>query len=377
MARARCEFSGTSTCRNCAPPPCWSRALSSINAFQAFALQYVLPTDPGGPANSTLVLGLLVLKYGFQYFRMGDAAAVSVVMFALIMAVTLVQLWFNRRARGTTRERRRGTRNERARSVRCGSDLIALVIAVLFAFPIWFMVTSAFKAETEIEAIPMHLLPWQFQGLAQFRLAAEIAPMWTYFLNSWLYALTHVGVTVFFGALAGFGFAKYRFPGRGLLFLAVLSTIMVPFQVLVVPLFIEVKALGWENSYPGLLIPGMMNAFGVFMMRQYASDLPDELLEAARVDGASEFRIFLQIALPLLLPALASLAIIVFIWSWGAFLWPLVIVQDKALNVLSVGLTTYTQPYQRRSRCGARRWRPRRWRPSRSRRCSSSSSATS
>ncbi len=223
--------------------------------------------------------------------------------------------------------------------------LIALVIAVLFAFPIWFMVTSAFKAETEIEAIPMHLLPWQFQGLAQFRLAAEIAPMWTYFLNSWLYALCHVGVTVFFGALAGFGFAKYRFPGRGVLFLAVLSTIMVPFQVLVVPLFIEVKALGWENSYPGLLIPGMMNAFGVFMMRQYATDLPDELLEAARVDGASEFRIFLQIALPLLLPALASLAIIVFIWSWGAFLWPLVIVQDKALNVLSVGLTTYTQPY--------------------------------
>src|SRR5262249_28565557 len=88
-----------------------------------------------------------------------------------------------------------------------------------------------------------------------------------------------------------------RFPGRGLLFLAVLSTVMVPFQVLVVPLFIEVKAFGWENSYP---VPGMMNAFGVLMMRQYASELPDELLEAARVDGASEFRIFLQIALPLL-----------------------------------------------------------------------------
>lgn len=207
------------------------------------------------------------------------------------------------------------------------------------------MVTSAFKAETEIEAIPMHLVPWDFQGLAQFRLAAEIAPLWIYFLNSWIYALTHVVVTVFFGALAGFGFAKYRFPGRGLLFLAVLSTIMVPFQVLVVPLFIQVKAFGWENSYAGLLIPGMMNAFGVFMMRQYSSDLPDELLEAARIDGASEFRIFLQIALPLLLPALASLAIIVFIWSWGAFLWPLVIVQDKALNVLSVGLTTYTLPY--------------------------------
>jgi ABC-type glycerol-3-phosphate transport system permease component len=97
----------------------------------------------------------------------------------------------------------------------------------------------------------------------------------------------------------------------------------------------------------------MMNAFGVFMMRQYASDLPDELLEAARVDGASEFRIFVQIALPLLLPALASLAIIVFIWSWGAFLWPLVIVQDKELNVLSVGMTAYSQPFQREPMWGA------------------------
>jgi ABC-type glycerol-3-phosphate transport system permease component len=225
--------------------------------------------------------------------------------------------------------------------------MIATAAAAIFAFPIWFMATSAFKAESEVHAIPLHLLPHHFQGFAQFRQAAEIAPLWRYFLNSWIYSASHVAVTVFLGALAGFGFAKYRFPGRTLLFLAVLSTIMVPFQVLVVPLFIEVKLLGWENSYAGLIIPGMMNAFGVFMMRQYASDLPDELIEAARVDGAGEFHIFLRIALPLLLPALASLAIIVFIWAWGNFLWPLVIVQDKNLNVLSVGMTSYSQPYQR------------------------------
>ena len=223
--------------------------------------------------------------------------------------------------------------------------LVALAAAVVFAFPIFFMITSAFKAEPEIQAIPIHWLPHDFQWLARFREAAEFAPLFRYFANSSLYAAVHVIVTVFFGALAGFGFAKYRFPGRTILFLFVISTIMIPFQILVVPLFIEIKTFGWQNSYPGLLIPGMMNAFGVFMMRQYASDLPDELLEAARVDGASEFRIFAQIALPLLLPALASLAIIVFIWSWGAFLWPLVIVQDKSLSVLSVGLATYTQPY--------------------------------
>ena len=142
---------------------------------------------------------------------------------------------------------------------------MAVVAAAIFAFPIWFMASSAFKAEAEVQAIPMHFFPHHFQGLAQFRQAAEIAPLWRYFLNSWIYAASHVGITVFFGALAGFGFAKYRFPGRTLLFVAVLSTIMVPFQVLVVPLFVEVKWFGWENSYAGLIIPGMMNAFGVFM----------------------------------------------------------------------------------------------------------------
>ena len=185
------------------------------------------------------------------------------------------------------------------RRARPGLFLVGLLAAVIFAFPIWFMVTSAFKAETEIQAIPIHWWPHEFQGLARFREAADFAPLWRYLFNSTLYSVVHVAVTVFFGALAGFGFAKYRFPGRTVLFFFVLSTPMIPFQVLVVPLFIEVKAFGWENSYPGLIIPGMMNALGVFMMRQYIADLPDELLEAGRIDGAGEFQMFLGIVLPL------------------------------------------------------------------------------
>ena len=125
----------------------------------------------------------------------------------------------------------------------------------------------------------------------------------------------------------------------------VISTLMVPFQILVIPLFIEINFFGWQNSYAGLLMPGLLNAFGVFMMRQYAAELPDELIEAARVDGASEPYIFLRIILPLLGPALTSLGIIVFVWSWGAFLWPLVAVQDRSLYVLSIGLSGYVQPY--------------------------------
>lgn len=231
--------------------------------------------------------------------------------------------------------------------------LVAALVAATSAFPIWFMVTSSFKAETEVLAIPVHWLPHEFQGFGRFLEAADYAPLWRYLGNSLLLALVHVVVTVFFGALAGFGFAKYRFPGRGVLFFFVICTLMIPFQILVVPLFIEIKAFGWENSYPGLIIPGMMNAFGVFMMRQYAADLPNELLEAGRVDGAGEFHMFLRLVLPLLAPALTSLAIIVFIWAWGSFLWPLVIVQDRELTVLAVGLTNYSQPYQHAPMWGA------------------------
>jgi ABC-type glycerol-3-phosphate transport system permease component len=230
---------------------------------------------------------------------------------------------------------------------------IALTAALLFAFPLWFMATSAFKAEPEIQAIPIHWLPYDFQWFRQFKLAGQIAPLWLYFTNSMIFSLAHVAGTVLFGAMAGFGFAKYRFPGRTLLFLLVISTLMVPFQILVVPLFIEIKYFGWENSYTGLIMPGLINAFGVFMMRQYAEQLPDELLEAARVDGASEPYIFLRIVLPLLAPALVSLGIIVFIWAWGAFLWPLVVVQDRGLYVLSVGLSSYVQTYNTEPTWGA------------------------
>jgi multiple sugar transport system permease protein len=128
---------------------------------------------------------------------------------------------------------------------------------------------------------------------------------------------------------------------------------MIPQQILVVPLFVEIKYLGWVNTYWGLIAPGLMNAFGVFMMRQFIAEVPNEIIEAGRADGAGEIQIFVILVLPLLLPALASLAIVIFIWSWGNFLWPLVAVSDEKLAVLAVGITNYTQPYQRQPMWGA------------------------
>ena len=229
---------------------------------------------------------------------------------------------------------------------------VAALVAVLFFFPVYFMVASAFEDDLRIIARGFNPLTDDFQGIRQFTRAFELAPLATYLKNSMLLAVLNVSVTLIASAAAGYGFARFRFPGRTLLFFFVISTMMIPPQILVVPLFVEVRHFGWINSYPGLIIPGIMNAFGVFIMRQYCSDIPGDLIHAARADGAAEWQIFIFIVLPLLVPALVSLGIIVFIWTWGNFLWPLVAVSDEKLAVLATGITSYTQPYQRQPMWG-------------------------
>jgi len=226
---------------------------------------------------------------------------------------------------------------------------LALVLAVAFVFPMYFMVTSGFKDEDEVLAVPIHWLPQNFQGLAQYQVAFNYQPILRFFGNSLLVAVVDVVVTVFFSALAGYAFAKIPFRWKQFLFLFVLSTLMIPFQILVVPLYAEMHFLGWVNNYGGLIIPGIMNAFGVFMMRQFAFGIPNELLDAARVDGAGEARIFWRIVLPLLAPACASLATIIFLFSWNNFLWPLIIAQSSDLYTLPVGMQVFAQPYEQRS----------------------------
>jgi ABC-type glycerol-3-phosphate transport system permease component len=226
--------------------------------------------------------------------------------------------------------------------------LIALALALSFGFPLYFMITGSFKAEEEILATPFRWLPEQFQGGAQYQRAFEYAPVGRFFFNSAFIAVINVVVTVFFSALAGYGFAKFNFRFKQFYFLFVLSTLMVPFQILVVPLYVQMRIFGWTDSYWGLIMPGIMNAFGVFLMRQFAYSIPDELLDAARIDGANEPLIFWRIVFPLLAPASASLAIIIFLFSWNNFLWPLIIVQNPDLYTLPVGMQAFSLPYQSR-----------------------------
>lgn len=220
-----------------------------------------------------------------------------------------------------------------------------LISGVLFTcLPIFYMVTSSFKTEAEIFAVPIHWFPHEFQGLDNYTKALQVAPFGQFFLNSVIVSVTRVLGILFFSALAGYGLAKYAFPGNRFCFLLILSTMMVPFQVLLLPLYVLVYQLNWVNTYMGLIIPGMVSAFGVFLMRQFCLTIPDELLDAARIDGAGEFRIFLAIVFPLLAPPLATLAILTFMWSWNSLFWPMIVATRPNVMTLTVGMTFFQQP---------------------------------
>jgi ABC-type glycerol-3-phosphate transport system permease component len=221
--------------------------------------------------------------------------------------------------------------------------LAAIAGLLIFFVPVYYMVSTSVKDESEVFALPIHWIPHEFQP-ENYLEAFAVAPFGRYFVNSGIVALAVVASTLLFSALAGYGFAKFTFPGRNIAFLFVLSTMMVPFQVLLIPLYLVVYLFGWTNSYAGLIIPGALSAFGVFLMRQFCVTLPDELLDAARIDGAGEITIFWRVVLPLLKPALASLAIITFLNSWNNFLWPLIVVNKSALFTLPVGMTAFQQP---------------------------------
>ena len=161
---------------------------------------------------------------------------------------------------------------------------------------------------------------------------------WT--LNSFIYSAVSVVVILLTAAMAGYAFAKKRFPGRGVIFWSFLATLMVPTQATLIPMFLLVSKLDGVNTFWGLIVPTLVNSQAVFLMRQFIRDLPDELFDAANVDGASEWRIFWRIVLPLTRPILATLGIFVFLWHWNDFLWPLVLAQSDDMRVLTVGLAT-------------------------------------
>ena len=212
---------------------------------------------------------------------------------------------------------------------------------VAMVTPFVWMLLSSVKPESEIREVPPTWLPQDFTLDNYQRLFSQL-DFPTYFFNSVVVAVAVTLGNLAFCSMLGYALAKLDFPGKRLLFLVVMGTLMVPGVALFVPLFVLVNNLGMVNSFPGLILPFLVAPFGVFLMRQFILGLPDELIAAARVDGAGEMRIFFSVIVPLCGPALATLAILTFLGSWNNFLWPLVVAQTEDKYTLPVALALYS-----------------------------------
>jgi multiple sugar transport system permease protein/alpha-1,4-digalacturonate transport system permease protein len=215
--------------------------------------------------------------------------------------------------------------------------LLLLVGAGLMLFPIYWIGATAVRPRGEIfdaviAIIPSHV-SWE-----NFRLLWQRQPLFDWMANSLFIAIVGVVITVFANLLCGYTFAKFRFPGRNILFFAILGALMIPIQVILVPEFLITAWLGLLNSPWGVILPRAAEAFGIFMVRQFMVSIPDELIEAARLDGAGEFHIFTRIVLPLSRPIIAVLVIFTFMWRWNDFAWPLVVLTDHDAYTLPLGL---------------------------------------
>jgi multiple sugar transport system permease protein len=212
-----------------------------------------------------------------------------------------------------------------------------ILLSLWMLLPFYWMISASLMTSKEIIQMPPPLVP-EFPQWHNYVRVTEVVDLGRSYLNSLLVTgLTVLGI-LFTSSLAGFAFAKYQFPGRNVLFSMILATMMIPFFVILIPVFYVVKQFGWTNNYAGLIMPGLVSAYGIFMMRQFILTLPDELLDAARIDGANEFRIYWQIILPLTGPALATLGVFNMISVWNSFLWPLLIAQSSDLYTVPLAL---------------------------------------
>jgi ABC-type glycerol-3-phosphate transport system permease component len=206
--------------------------------------------------------------------------------------------------------------------------LYALLItgAIISIFPLYWMVISSLQSRGETFVLPPNL--WVSTPVWQNYLTVfEKTNFATGFVNSTFVTVVKTFFTLLFSAMGGFAFAKYNFPGRDGLFVFLLGTMMIPGIVTLIPIFMVIVSLGWVDTYEALIIPGLASAFGIFLMRQYMLTIPDELLAAARIDGAGDLRIFFQVALPMSMPPLITLAIFTFFANWNDLLWPVIIIR--------------------------------------------------
>lgn len=219
-----------------------------------------------------------------------------------------------------------------------------LILALLSLAPLLWMLSVSFMPTGGASRFPPPLLP-SVPTLENYRALFERIGMGGYFLNSVLVSCATTVLSLAINAVAGYAFAKLRFAGRERIFRALLAALVIPSQVAMLPLFLMLKQMGLVNSYAGVVVPALASIFGIFLVRQYARSIPDELIEAARIDGAGEWRIFGSIVLPMLKPVLVTLAIFTFMGTWNDFMWPLIVLTDQSNYTLPVALASLSREH--------------------------------
>lgn len=226
--------------------------------------------------------------------------------------------------------------------------IVAVIIAIAWALPLVWVVSGSFKGHFDLVGPERHFLPldptlgnWQNLVDPQGRAVNIIRST----VNSLIVATLSTAGALVISSMAGYAFARLPFPGRGPLFIVLLATMMIPFEVILVPLFMQFHRMGLLDSYPALVLPHMVSVLGIFLMRQFIQNVPRDLEEAARIDGANAWQIYYQIIIPLTRPALATLAVFVFLEAWNDFLWPLIVVGSPEKQTLPLALITFRGAY--------------------------------
>jgi len=223
--------------------------------------------------------------------------------------------------------------------------VLLIVLALGTLLPVLWVILSSFKPQSELFRVPLTFLPqkWTIQNYVSSLQAGNFP---VYFSNTVFVAVVSTFITVMVNLMAGYALAKYIFKGRNLIFTIMIATLMIPLQVIMIPIFLQLKNLGMLNSLWGIIIPPAATPTGVFLARQYLVNLPDSLIEAARIDGAKEHSIFFRLILPMSKPIVATIAIFSFMWRWNDYLWPLIVITDNKKQTVQQALANFVGQLQ-------------------------------
>ena len=223
--------------------------------------------------------------------------------------------------------------------------IIILLLAAATLFPVFWVAISSFKPQSELFRFPMSFLPDEWT-LENYQNALSQGNFLLYFSNTVFVAVVATLITVMINIMSGYALAKYRFPGRNIIFYVMIATLMIPLQVIMISIFLQLKRLGMLNSLWGIIIPPAATPTGIFLARQYMVNLPDSMIESARLDGGKEFTIFWRIIIPLSKPIIATIAIFSFMWRWNDYLWPLIVITDNRKQTVQQALANFVGQLQ-------------------------------